>query len=123
MVAWKVMTGIILALVLQLTQVAHGVLACQARSTICASAECHCCEGGKACPCAESPDPGQAPLPAVPSVKVDKLDHVLPPQSEPHMVATEWSARVEVPQVLPDCDDPRGFRGVPLTVSFCRFLI
>jgi len=116
------MTGIILGLVLQFTQIAHGVLACQARPVACAASECHCCEGGKTCPCAKSSDPGQPPLPALPAVKVDKLDPVLPPQCEPAMASTGLPANVELPPLLPDCGS-RGFKGVPLTVSFCRFLI
>jgi hypothetical protein len=122
MAAWKVMIAAFLGLVLQFTQIAAGVVPHQERPAPCDASTCHCCKGKEACPCAKRSSGEQAPLPTVPPVNAAKLD----PYLLTNGVALPEQAKIPLPpaaEITLPIGTVRGFRGIPLTVSFCRFLI
>jgi hypothetical protein len=120
---WKVITGLVLGLILQLSQLSHGFAACSERSSACqASSTCHCCDTKKVCPCAKSSKGSQLPTPAVPDSKPVKLDPLLPTGNDPVRFVSLIPPSAET-SLAGISASARVHPGVSLNVSFCRFTI
>lgn len=80
------------------------------------------CECFKQCPCAEKSDPGQPPAPLAPVSSDLKLLVI-----QPEAVPAAWTPPVPPVEsaVCPAKFSEHwvGYKGVPLAVAFCRFVI
>lgn len=123
MAVWKVITGMVLGLILQLSQLHAGLAPCQQRSTTCqGSVSCHCCDTPKACHCAKSNESKPTPAPNLPEGKTIKLDPIAPNAREPLAFVSYIPPPARV-IVAADAAGPTSYPGIALNVAFCRYVI
>lgn len=123
MAVWKGIIGVFLGLVFQFSQVASGLSACLDRPQECAPRSCHCCPAGTdVCPCVKSSEKQAPSSPVVPSEKSAKLDPVGVCKPD-EVILFGRPVPVDSLPSPPSIEFVGVFCGVPLTVSFCRFLI
>jgi hypothetical protein len=119
--AWYGIFGIFLGLVIQVSQViplaATPLPVCGVEST-------SCCDGAESCPCLNPCDDGPSPAPIAPA-----------PTTSAKQVLCKNSPALDPPSLrAPPGVNPnagfstalegyRGFKGVTLSVAFCRFVI
>ena len=113
------MLGCLLALMFQVANLA----AMTPRDSGCSVAgSCECCVPDS-CPCATNPDSAPQPLPTAPAEPLLKLAQPAPAPDPAFRLGAD-PGEVEAAAVGPATPAVvAGFRGVRLSVSFCRFLI
>ncbi|MBC7980796.1 MAG: hypothetical protein H7Y36_09565 [Armatimonadetes bacterium] len=85
-------------------------------------ASCGCCGDSDQCPCAHQSENEKPTLPAIP-VSREGINLAVSPAGPEIFEITPTQYLGVVLDPLIRSDAPNGYRGVPLSVAFCRFII